>query len=128
MRTRGLRALEKSAVAGGGGAIPRFGLDSALLIKDNHRARAAGPRRAVERARRGAGHMVKIEVEVDSLAELDEALALGVDVVLLDNMQLDVLAEAVRPARGRALTGAPGGIQPATAAALPATRVDLLSG
>ena len=125
--TPGLRALEKYAVRAGGGANHRFGLDDAVLIKDNHRALAGGLRPAVERARRGAGHMVKIEVEVDSLAELDEALALGVDVVLLDNMPLDVLAEAVRRARGRALTEASGGIQPATAAAIAATGVDLLS-
>jgi nicotinate-nucleotide pyrophosphorylase (carboxylating) len=125
--TPGLRALEKYAVRAGGGSNHRFGLDDAVLIKDNHRALAGGLRPAVERARRGAGHMVKIEVEVDSLAELDEALALGVDVVLLDNMQLDVLAEAVRRARGRALTEASGGIQPATAAAIAATGVDLLS-
>jgi nicotinate-nucleotide pyrophosphorylase (carboxylating) len=125
--TPGLRALEKYAVRAGGGANHRFGLDDAVLIKDNHRVLAGGLRPAVERARRGAGHMVKIEVEVDSLAELDEALALGVDVVLLDNMPLDVLAEAVRRARGRALTEASGGIRPATAAAIAATGVDLLS-
>jgi nicotinate-nucleotide pyrophosphorylase (carboxylating) len=125
--TPGLRALEKYAVRAGGGANHRFGLDDAVLIKDNHRVLAGGLRPAVERARGGAGHLVKIEVEVDSLAELDEALALGVDVVLLDNMPLDVLAEAVRRARGRALTEASGGIRPATAAAIAATGVDLLS-
>jgi nicotinate-nucleotide pyrophosphorylase (carboxylating) len=125
--TPGLRALEKYAVRAGGGANHRFGLDDAVLIKDNHRVLAGGLRPAVERARRGAGHLVKIEVEVDSLAELDEALALGVDVVLLDNLPLDVLAEAVRRARGRALTEASGGIRPANAAAVAATGVDLLS-
>lgn len=125
--TPGLRALEKYAVRAGGGANHRFGLDDAVLIKDNHRALAGGLRTAVERARRGAGHMVKIEVEVDDLDQLDEALALGVDVVLLDNMPLPTLAEAVRRARGRALTEASGGIQPATAAAIAATGVDLLS-
>jgi nicotinate-nucleotide pyrophosphorylase (carboxylating) len=125
--TPGLRALEKYAVRAGGGSNHRFGLDDAVLIKDNHRALAGGLRPAVERARRGVGHMVKIEVEVDSLAELDEALALGVDAVLLDNMPLPTLAEAVRRARGRALTEASGGIQPATAAAIAATGVDLLS-
>jgi len=125
--TPGLRALEKYAVRAGGGHNHRFGLDDAVLIKDNHRALAGGLRPAVERARRGAGHMVKIEVEVDSLAELDLALALGVDVVLLDNLPLDDLAEAVRRARGRALTEASGGIQPANAAAIAATGVDLLS-
>jgi nicotinate-nucleotide pyrophosphorylase (carboxylating) len=125
--TPGLRALEKYAVRAGGGANHRFGLDDAVLIKDNHRALAGGLRPAVERARRGIGHLVKIEVEVDSLAELDEALALGVEAVLLDNMPLDVLAEAVRRARGRALTEASGGIRPATVAAIAATGVDLLS-
>jgi nicotinate-nucleotide pyrophosphorylase (carboxylating) len=125
--TPGLRALEKYAVRAGGGANHRFGLDDAVLIKDNHRALAGGLRPAVERARRGVGHMVKIEVEVDTLEQLDEALALGVDAVLLDNMPLPSLAEAVRRARGRALTEASGGIQPATAAAIAATGVDLLS-
>jgi nicotinate-nucleotide pyrophosphorylase (carboxylating) len=125
--TPGLRALEKYAVRAGGGANHRFGLDDAVLIKDNHRALAGDLRTAVERARRGAGHMVKIEVEVDDLHQLDEALALGVDVVLLDNMPLPTLAEAVRRARGRALTEASGGIQPATAAAIAATGVDFLS-
>jgi nicotinate-nucleotide pyrophosphorylase (carboxylating) len=125
--TPGLRALEKYAVRAGGGANHRFGLDDAVLIKDNHRALAGGLRSAVERARGAVGHMVKIEVEVDSLAELDEALALGVDAVLLDNMDLATLGEAVRRARGRALTEASGGIRPATAAAIAATGVDLLS-
>ena len=111
----------------GGGANHRFGLDDAVLIKDNHRALAGGLRPAVERARGAVGHLVKIEVEVDSLAELDEALALGVDAVLLDNMDLATLGEAVRRARGRALTEASGGIRPATAAAIAATGVDLLS-
>ena len=125
--TPGMRALEKYAVRAGGGGNHRFGLDDAVLIKDNHRALAGGLRAAVEAARRGVGHMVKIEVEVDSLAELDEALALGADVVLLDNMSLDTLAEAVRRARGRAVTEASGGIRPATVAAIAATGVDMLS-
>jgi nicotinate-nucleotide pyrophosphorylase (carboxylating) len=143
--TPGLRALEKYAVRAGGGANHRFGLDDAVLIKDNHRALAGGLRIAVERARRGVGHMVKIEVEVDTLAQLDEALALDVDAVLLDNMDLPTLAEAVRrvrhardaasvsgnrQARGssrRVLTEASGGITPATAAAVAATGVDMLS-
>jgi nicotinate-nucleotide pyrophosphorylase (carboxylating) len=125
--TAGLRALEKYAVRAGGGSNHRFGLDDAVLIKDNHHALAGGIRPAVERARRGAGHMVKIEVEVDSLEQLDEVLALGVDVVLLDNMDLATLAEAVRRARGCALTEASGGIGPATVAAVAATGVDMLS-
>jgi len=125
--TPGLRALEKYAVRCGGGANHRFGLDDAVLIKDNHRALAGGLIPAVERARRHVGHLVKIEVEVDSLDELREALALGVDVVLLDNMSLDTLREAVALAKGKALTEASGGIRPDTAAAIAATGVDLLS-
>jgi nicotinate-nucleotide pyrophosphorylase (carboxylating) len=125
--TPGLRALEKYAVRCGGGANHRFGLDDAVLIKDNHRALAGGLTAAVERARRHVGHLVKIEVEVDSLAQLREALDLGVDVVLLDNMSLDMLREAVRMAKGKAVTEASGGIRPDTAAAIAATGVDLLS-
>jgi nicotinate-nucleotide pyrophosphorylase (carboxylating) len=131
--TPGLRALEKYAVRAGGGSNHRFGLDDAVLIKDNHRALAGGLRPAVERARRGVGHLVKIEVEVDSLDELREALDLGVDAVLLDNMSLDELRQAVALAHGqapqapRALTEASGGIRPETAAAIAATGVDLLS-
>jgi nicotinate-nucleotide pyrophosphorylase (carboxylating) len=125
--TTGLRALEKYAIRAGGGANHRFGLDDGVLIKDNHRALAGGLRTAVERARAAVGHMVKIEVEVDTLEELDEALALGVDAVLLDNMPLTTLAEAVRRCRGRALTEASGGITPSTAPAIAATGVDLLS-
>jgi nicotinate-nucleotide pyrophosphorylase (carboxylating) len=125
--TPGLRALEKYAVRCGGGGNHRFGLDDGVLIKDNHRALAGGLRPAVERARAAVGHMVKIEVEVDSLEELDEALALGVDAMLLDNMDLETLVEAVQRCRGRALTEASGGITLATAPAIAATGVDLLS-
>jgi nicotinate-nucleotide pyrophosphorylase (carboxylating) len=125
--TPGLRALEKYAVRAGGGGNHRFGLDDAVLIKDNHIALAGGIATAVERARRGVGHLVKIEVEVDSLDQLREALDLGVDAVLLDNMDLDTLREAVGMAKGRALTEASGGIRPDTAAAIAATGVDLLS-
>jgi nicotinate-nucleotide pyrophosphorylase (carboxylating) len=128
--TPGLRALEKHAVRCGGGANHRFGLDDAVLIKDNHRAVAGGVAEAIRRARAGAGHLVKNEVEVDTLAELDEALAAGVDAVLLDNMTLDELAEAVRRVRhagARTLLEASGGITPETAPAIAATGVDLLS-
>ncbi len=97
--TPGLRALEKYAVRMGGGHNHRFGLDDGILIKDNHRAFAGGLAAAVERARAAAGHMVRIEVEVDSLEELDQALALGVDAVLLDNFGLDALREALDDAR-----------------------------
>ena len=125
--TPGLRALEKYAVRCGGGHNHRFGLDDAVLIKDNHIALAGDLRTAIERARGAVGHLVKIEVEVDSLDQLREALDLGVDVVLLDNMSLDTLREAVALAKGRAITEASGGINPQTAADIAATGVNLLS-
>ncbi|HYN19322.1 MAG TPA: carboxylating nicotinate-nucleotide diphosphorylase [Thermoanaerobaculia bacterium] len=125
--TPGLRALEKYAVKAGGGSNHRFGLDDAVLIKDNHVALAGGIRPAVERARAYVGHLVKIEVEVDSLDQLREALDLQVDVVLLDNMSLDSLREAVKMAKGKALTEASGGITPETAPAVAATGVDMIS-
>ncbi len=125
--TPGLRALEKYAVRAGGGSNHRFGLDDAVLVKDNHRVAAGGLRPAVERVRAAVGHMVKVEVEVDTLDELTAALDLGVDAVLLDNLPLPALREAVRMARGRAITEASGGITPQTAAAVAATGVDLLS-
>lgn len=125
--TPGLRALEKYAVKAGGGSNHRFGLDDAVLIKDNHVALAGGIRPAVERARAYVGHLVKIELEVDSLDQLREALDLGVDVVLLDNMPIDTLREAVSLAKGKALTEASGGITPQTAPAVAATGVDMIS-
>jgi nicotinate-nucleotide pyrophosphorylase (carboxylating) len=125
--TPGLRALEKYAVRAGGGSNHRFGLDDAVLIKDNHRALAGGLVPAVQRARAGVGHLVKIEVEVDTLEELAEALSLGVDAVLLDNMSIDTLKLAVAMAKGKAITEASGGITPQTAPAIAATGVDLLS-
>jgi nicotinate-nucleotide pyrophosphorylase (carboxylating) len=125
--TPGLRALEKYAVRVGGGASHRFGLDDAILIKDNHRAIAGGVTEAIARARAHAGHLVKIECEVDSLDELDEALRAGVDVVLLDNMSLGDLREAVRRAHGRALLEASGGITPETVKAVAETGVDVVS-
>ncbi|RWJ05754.1 carboxylating nicotinate-nucleotide diphosphorylase [Mesorhizobium sp.] len=125
--TPGLRALEKHAVRAGRGANHRFGLDDAILIKDNHIAIAGGIRPAVERARAYAGHMVRIEVEVDTLDQLEEVLALGVDAVLLDNMSLDDLARAVRMVDGRAITEASGRINVETASAVAANGVDLIS-
>ena len=125
--TPGLRVLEKYAVRCGGGHNHRFGLDDAVLIKDNHIALAGGLRTAVERARKSVGHLVKIEVEVDSLEQLREALDLGVEVVLLDNMSLEMLREAVGMAKGRAILEASGGINFQTAADVAATGVDLLS-
>jgi nicotinate-nucleotide pyrophosphorylase (carboxylating) len=123
----GLRAVQKYAVRVGGGANHRFGLDDGVLIKDNHIAVAGGIRPAVERARGAIGHLVKIEVEVDTLVQLDEALALGVDAVLLDNMAPETLRQAVALTAGRATTEASGRITPATAAAVAATGVDLIS-
>jgi len=125
--TPGLRALEKYAVRCGGGRNHRFGLDDAVLIKDNHVALAGGIVPALERVRRSVGHLVKIQIEVDSLAQLREALDLGADVVLLDNMPLATLREAVAMAKGKAVTEASGGINSHTAAAIAATGVDLLS-
>lgn len=125
--TPGLRALEKYAVRAGGGGNHRFGLDDAILIKDNHVAIAGGIRPALERAKAAAGHMVKIELEVDTLAQLEEALAVGVDAVLLDNMSPDQLREAVAMVGGRALTEASGRVTAATAPAIAASGVDLIS-
>jgi nicotinate-nucleotide pyrophosphorylase (carboxylating) len=125
--TPGLRAIEKYAVRVGGGANHRFGLDDAVLIKDNHRAIAGGVAEALRRAREGVGHMVKIEVEVDSLAELAEALTVGVDAVLLDNMTPDMLAKAINMVAGRAITEASGGVTLENVGAIAATGVDLIS-
>ncbi|MEH3148117.1 MAG: carboxylating nicotinate-nucleotide diphosphorylase [Methylobacterium frigidaeris] len=125
--TPGLRALEKYAVRAGGGGNHRFGLDDAVLIKDNHVAIAGGIRPAVERARAGVGHLVKIEVEVDTLDQLGEALEIGVDAVLLDNMGPESLARAVAMVDGRAVTEASGRVTPESAPAVAATGVDLIS-
>jgi len=125
--TPGLRALEKQAVRLGGGANHRFGLDDAMLIKDNHIALAGGVRAALERAQRHAGHLVKVELEVDTLDQLAEALEVGVDAVLLDNMTPETLRRAVTMVDGRAVTEASGRITPETAAAVAATGVDLIS-
>ena len=125
--TPGLRALEKYAVRAGGGSNHRFGLDDAVLVKDNHRLLAGGVREAVARCRAAAGHLVKLEVEVDTLDELEEALACGVDAVLLDNMSLEQLRAAVARCRGRALTEASGGLTPDNVRAVAETGVDLVS-
>jgi nicotinate-nucleotide pyrophosphorylase (carboxylating) len=123
----GMRAVQKHAVRMGGGVNHRFGLDDAVLIKDNHVAAAGGIRQAIEAARAGVGHLVKIEVEVDTLAQLEEALAVGVDAVLLDNMDPETLHRAVAMIDGRALAEASGRITPATAPAIAAAGVDLIS-
>ncbi|WP_182565708.1 carboxylating nicotinate-nucleotide diphosphorylase [Rhizobium leguminosarum] len=125
--TPGLRALEKYAVRAGGGMNHRFALYDAVLIKDNHVAIAGGVAEAIRRARAGVGHMVKIEVEVDTLDQLREAMETGVDAVLLDNMTPDQLREAVAIVAGRAITEASGRVTPTTAAAIAASGVDLIS-
>jgi len=125
--TPGLRQVQKYAVRVGGGANHRFGLDDAILIKDNHIAVAGGIGPAVERARAHAGHLVKIEVEVDTLEQLEAALGLGVEAVLLDNMTPEQLRRAVEMVDGRAVTEASGRITPDTAVEIAATGVDLMA-
>jgi len=122
-----LRAIEKYAVRAGGGSNHRFGLDDAVLIKDNHVAVAGSVAEAIRRARAHVGHLVKIEVEVDTLAELEETLGVGVDAVLLDNMSLDDLKRAVAMIGGRAISEASGRVTPETVAGIAETGVDLIS-
>jgi nicotinate-nucleotide pyrophosphorylase (carboxylating) len=126
--TPGLRALEKYAIRCGGGFNHRFGLDDAILIKDNHIAVAGGVRPVLERARKHAGHLVKIEIEVDTLAQLREVLDTGLaDVVLLDNMDIPTLTEAVKLANGRVVLEASGGVTQNSIATIAATGVDYAS-
>ena len=129
--TPGLRALEKHAVACGGGVNHRFGLDDAILIKDNHVAVCGGVGEAIRRARAMAGHLLKVEIEVDGLAQLDEALAERPDVVMLDNFSLDMLREAVRRVGaspfGRPVLEASGGVRLETVRAIAETGVDVVS-
>lgn len=125
--TPGLRALEKHAVAMGGGLNHRFGLDDAVLIKDNHIAVCGGVGEAIRRARAHAGHLMKIEVEVDGLHQLDEALAERPDVVMLDNFSLDDLRTAVARARGQVVLEASGGVNLQTVRAIAETGVDVIS-
>ncbi|MEW5964198.1 MAG: carboxylating nicotinate-nucleotide diphosphorylase [Pseudomonadota bacterium] len=125
--TPGLRAFEKYAVRCGGGMNHRFGLYDAVLIKDNHVIAAGGIGAAIAAARAHAGHMVRIEVEVDSLAQLAELMHQRVDAVLLDNMTPAMLAEAVALVGGRMLTEASGGVTLATVRAIAETGVDLIS-
>ncbi|HAJ47221.1 MAG TPA: carboxylating nicotinate-nucleotide diphosphorylase [Alphaproteobacteria bacterium] len=125
--TPGLRALEKFAVRCGGGVNHRFGLDDGILIKDNHIAIAGGVTIAIQSARAHAGHMVRIEVEVDTLGQLHEALAAGADAVLLDNMKPAQLREAVAINAGRAVLEASGGVTLDNVRAIAETGVDLIS-
>ena len=125
--TPGLRVLEKYAVRCGGGFNHRFGLDDAVLIKDNHIAIAGSIQSAVEAARARAGHMIKIEVEVDTPDQLLQALALPIDAVLLDNMDTETLRACVQTVAGRVVTEASGSISPERVAAVARTGVDLIS-
>jgi nicotinate-nucleotide pyrophosphorylase (carboxylating) len=128
--TPGMRALEKAAVRHGGGRNHRFGLSDGVLIKDNHLAAVGGIGRtgaAVRLARETASHGLKIEVEVTTLAELEEALEAGADIILLDNMTVEDVAEAVRLTGERALLEASGGITLETVRAIAETGVDLIS-
>jgi len=125
--TPGLRAFEKYAVRCGGGFNHRTGLFDAVLIKDNHIVAAGGIAQAIAAARSSVGHTVKIEVEVDSLGQLDEALAGGIDCVLLDNMSPAVLKKAVARVAGRCLTEASGGVTLETVRAIAESGVDLIS-
>ena len=122
-----LRSFEKYAVRCGGGANHRFGLDDAILIKDNHIAVAGGVKSALRAAKDFKGHLVKIEIEVDTLEQLREVLAEGADVVLLDNMSLGDLREAVAMIDGRMIVEASGGVTLETIAGIAETGVDLIS-
>ena len=125
--TPGLRALEKYAVRCGGGVNHRFGLDDAILIKDNHVAAAGGVAQALERARAIAGHLTPIEVEVDSLAQLDQALPFAPSVIMLDNFAVDDLRRAVDRVQGRVRLEASGGVSLQTVRAIAQTGVDAIS-
>jgi nicotinate-nucleotide pyrophosphorylase (carboxylating) len=125
--TPGLRALERYAVRVGGAHNHRDDLGAAVLIKDNHVAACGGVRAAIERARLAAPHTAKIECEVDTLEQLDEALEAGADIVLLDNMPIAAVTEAVARARGKALLEASGGITLARVAELARAGVDAIS-
>ncbi len=122
-----LRILQKYAVRCGGGFNHRFGLDDAVLIKDNHIAASGGIAPALERVRAGLGHMAKIEIEVDTLTQLEEALSLGADTILLDNMTPENLKHAVGLAKGRAILEASGNVTLATVREIAETGVDFIS-
>ena len=123
----GLRIVQKYAVRCGGGRNHRLGLDDAILIKDNHIAIAGDIKTAIQQAQDFAGHLIPIEVEVDTLEQLEQALDAGVNLLLLDNMAPDVLLKAVTMCRGRAKTEASGGITPETVQAVAKTGVDFIA-
>jgi nicotinate-nucleotide pyrophosphorylase (carboxylating) len=123
----GLRTLQKYAVRCGGGFNHRFGLDDAVLIKDNHIAAAGGIAPALERVRAGLGHMAKVEIEVDTLAQLEECLRLSADTILLDNMSVEDLKRAVAMTKGLAVLEASGNVTLATVRAIAETGVNYIS-
>jgi len=125
--TPGLRVPEKYAVTVGGGKNHRLGLDDAVLIKDNHLKMAGGVKRAVRLARQNTGHLVKVEVEVETLEQVLEAVESGADVIMLDNMSLEEIKQAVKIVSGRAIIEASGGITPDKVAAVASTGVDVIS-
>lgn len=125
--TPGLRMVEKYAVRAGGGVNHRFGLDDAILIKDNHIAAAGSMRAAVHKARENVGHLVKIEVEIDNLKQLREALQLPIDAVLLDNMDAKTLKIAVQMSQRKIITEASGGISLKNVFDIAASGVDIIS-
>lgn len=125
--TPGLRVLEKYAVTVGGARNHRYGLYDGVLIKDNHIAAAGGIAPAVKAVRSRVPHTVKIEVEVENLEQLNEALAVGADIIMLDNMEVETMREAVAIVNGRALLEASGGITEDRLSAIAAAGVDFIS-
>ena len=125
--TPGLRMMEKFAVQVGGGANHRFNLTDGVLIKDNHIAACGSITEAVRRVRARAPHTIKIEVETDTLAQVEECLACGVEIIVPDNMSCEMIREAVARIGGRALVEASGGVNIETVAAIAATGVDIIS-
>jgi nicotinate-nucleotide pyrophosphorylase (carboxylating) len=125
--TPGLRVLEKYAVRVGGGTNHRFNLADGVLIKDNHIAACGSIREAVDKVRRRIPHTIRIEVETDSLDQVEECLACGVDIIMLDNMSPEIMAEAVRLINGRALVEASGGVTLETVEAIAMSGVDIIS-
>ena len=125
--TPGLRTLERSAVVAGGGSLHRYGLDDAVLIKDNHIMLAGGVGAAIAAVREKIGHTTTVEVEVDTLEQLREAIELPIDALLLDNMPVEMLRQAVAIVAGRVLTEASGAVTPENVASIAATGVDLIS-
>lgn len=123
----GLRALQKYAVTIGGGKNHRFNLSDAAMLKDNHIDAGGGITSAISKLREKVGHMTKIEVETRSLDELREALAAGADIIMLDNMTIEQMAEAVKITGGKALLEASGNITADTIQAVAATGVDIIS-